>query len=125
MSETTSLFLTNDKTKKLKKDINAFYNKDNGNSFKQWLDNLKKPSTIKDGKIPGLLHTNKIKLETETETGAYNLILLWIFENKEKFSDYDFNGIPNSSFININELINSNTVVSKKIKTFKTEEYVK
>lgn len=125
MSETTSLFLTNDKTKKLKKDINAFYNKDNGNSFKQWLDNLKKPSTIKDGKIPGLLHTNKIKLETETETGAYNLILLWIFENKEKFSDYDFNGIPNSSFININELINSNTVVSKKIKTFKTEEDVK
>ena len=98
---TDSLLKSSKTTKELEKKIEKFYNKDDGVKFKEWLDSLKDPSTIVNGKIPGLLNSSKITLETTSETGTYNLILLWIVENKEKFTDYDFNGIPNSLFIDI------------------------
>ena len=123
---TDSLLKSSKTTKELEKKIEKFYNKDDGVKFKEWLDSLKDPSTIVNGKIPGLLNSSKITLETTSETGTYNLILLWIIENKEKFADYDFNGIPNSSFIDIVKDIQKDTGVAKtEKKTFKTEEDVK
>jgi len=124
-----SLLKSSKTTKELEKKIDKFYNKDGGVKFKEWLDSLKDPSTIINGKIPGLLNSSKINMETTSETGTYNLILLWIIENKDKFTDYDFTGIPESSFINIKRDImvsRTNTGVAKtEKKTFKTEEDVK
>lgn len=125
MSDT---ILKNKSTKELFKKLSKYYEKDDGVKFKKWLDSLKDPSIIVNGKIPGLLNSSKITLETTSETGNYNLILLWIIENKEKFTDYDFIGIPSSSFINIeNEFEKDSkgakTKTAKKI--FTTEEQVK
>lgn len=123
---TDSLLKSSKTTKELEKKIEKFYNKDAGVKFKEWLDSLKDPSTILNGKIPGLLNSSKITLETTSETGTYNLILLWIIENKEKFADYDFSGIPSSTFIDIVKDIQKDTEVAKREKnTFKTEEDVK
>lgn len=121
-----SLLKSTKTTKELEKKIDKFYQKDGGVKFKEWLDGLKDPSTIVNGKIPGLLNSSKITLETTSETGTYNLILLWIIENKEKFADYDFNGIPSSTFIDILKEIQKDTGVAKtEKKTLKTEEDVK
>ena len=110
MSDT---ILKNKSTKELFKNLTKYYQKDNGIKFKEWLDSLKDPSIIVNGKIPGLLNSSKITLETTSETGTYNLILLWIIENKEKFADYDFSGIPSSSFIDIKKDIQKDTGVAK------------
>lgn len=124
-----SLLKSSKTTKELEKKLDKFYEKDGGVKFKEWLDSLKDPSTIVNNKIPGLLNSSKINVETTSETGTYNLILLWIIENKDKFTDYDFSGIPESSFINIKRDImvsRTNTGVAKtEKKTFKTEEDVK
>jgi hypothetical protein len=123
---TDSLLKSSKTTKELEKKIEKFYNKDDGVKFKEWLDSLKDPSIIVNGKIPGLLSSSKITLETTSEIGSYNLILLWIIENKEKFADYDFNGIPRSTFIDIVKDIQKDIGVAKtEKKTFKTEEDVK
>jgi len=74
---TDSLLKSSKTTKELEKKIEKFYNKDDGVKFKEWLDSLKDPSTIVNGKIPGLLNSSKITLETTSETGTYNLILLY------------------------------------------------
>lgn len=121
---TDSLFKTNKNTKDLEKKLNSYYKKDDGIKFKEWLDSLKDSSNIINGKIPGLLNTSKITLETTSETGTYNLILTWILENKDKFSDYDFKGIPSSSFINIENDIKKDKSNVKK-NEFKTDEDVK
>jgi hypothetical protein len=89
-------------------------NKDN---IISWLDKLKTYNSS-DGKIPGLLNNSKIQIITELEDGTYNLILKWIKENKDKFADYNFTGIPDSAFISLSD----NSVSS--IKTFKTVEDV-
>ena len=85
------------KARDLFKKINTFFNKDDGIKFIKWLDEIK-VYNITDNKIPGLLNTSKISVETSREDSTYNLILLWIIENIDKFKDYDLNGIPNSSF---------------------------
>jgi len=105
---------------KKEKDLNTqlknlyITNKDN---IISWLDKLKTYNSS-DGKIPGLLNNSKIQIITELEDGTYNLILKWIKENKDKFADYNFTGIPDSAFISLSD----NSVSS--IKTFKTVEDV-
>lgn len=125
MSDT---ILKNKSTKELFKKLSKYYEKDDGANFKLWLNSLKDPSKVIDGKIYGLLNSSKINIETSSESGTYNLILLWIIQNKDKFQDFDFNGIPSSSFIDIeNEFEKDSkgakTKTAKKI--FTTEEQVK
>lgn len=69
-----------------------------------WLDELKVYKSD-DGKIRGLLNNSKIQILTATEDGTYNLILQWIKNNADKFTDYDFKGIPNSAFISSVDLL--------------------
>ena len=69
-----------------------------------WLDKLKVYKSD-DGKIPGLLNNSKIQILTATEDGTYNLILQWIKNNADKFTDYDFTGVPDSAFISSVDLL--------------------
>ena len=122
---TDSLFKSTKTTKEFEKKLEKFYDRDNGVKFKEWLDILKIYNII-DNKIPGLFNNSKINVKTSSETGSYNLILLWIIENKDKFNNYDFDGIPNSSFINIKDEIKKEIYDIKiKKKEFKTENDVK
>ena len=68
----------------------------NGATIISWLDSLKVYNST-DGKIPGLFLKSKTKIKIEGET--YNLILQWIKNNKDKFSNYDFTGIPNNEIL--------------------------
>jgi len=118
------------KARDLFKKINTFYNKDNGIKFIKWLDEIK-VYNITDNKIPGLLNTSKISIETLRDDSTYNLILLWIIENIDKFKDYDLNGIPNSSFTDIEDYMKNNDQsktgpkeISSK-KTFNNEDDIK
>ena len=118
------------KARDLFKKINTFFNKDDGIKFIKWLDEIK-VYNITDNKIPGLLNTSKISVETSREDSTYNLILLWIIENIDKFKDYDLNGIPNSSFTDIEDYMKNNDQsktghkeISSK-KHFKDEDEIK
>jgi len=104
------------KEKDLNKQLNNLY-KIKKDDIISWLDELKTYKSD-DGKIPGLLNNSKIQIITETEDGTYNLILKWIKENKDNFSDYDFTGVPSSVFISLS----GNSLSS--VKTFKTVEDV-
>jgi len=75
-----------------------------------WLDKLKDTDNIINDKVPGLLNNTKLQINTKTETGAYNLILKWIEINIDKFPDYDFGRIPESSFTSLKNMNNSNAV---------------
>jgi hypothetical protein len=63
------------------------------------LDEIKKPENQKDGKIPGLFMKSLTKIKTDGE--VYNLILQWIKDNRDKFADYDFTGVPDSTFVSL------------------------
>jgi hypothetical protein len=91
------------KEKDLYKSLDKLYIKNKENII-SWLDMLKTYNST-DGKIPGLLNSSKIQILTATEEGAYNLILQWIKNNADKFTDYDFTGIPDSAFITSTELL--------------------
>lgn len=107
------------KSKDINKLLNKLYIKDR-KSIIEWLDGVKAQGTS-DGVVNGLLNNSKIKILTTSEDGVYNLILLWINEHIEDFSDYDFRGIPNSSFISI---IDKNSFSIKKKNAFNSEEDV-
>ena len=87
---------------KKKQDINnsldTLYQVNNGATIISWLDMLKTYNST-DGKIPGLLNSSKIQINTAKKDGVYNLILLWIKKNMDKFANYDFTGIPNKDFL--------------------------
>ena len=70
-----------------------------------WLDEIKKSENQKDGKIPGLFMKSLTKIKTDGE--VYNLILQWIKDNRDKFADYDFTGVPDSTFVSLD---NSNFI---------------
>jgi len=78
------------------------------NRIIKWLDEIKKPENQKDGKIPNLFLKSITKIKIDGET--YDLILIWIMENIDKFEGYDFTGIPESQNVSLNDL--------KKLKKF-------
>jgi hypothetical protein len=78
--------------------LDTLYQINNGEKIISWLDMLKTYNST-DGKIPGLLNSSKIQINTANKDGVYNLILLWIKKNMDKFTNYDFTGIPNKDFL--------------------------
>jgi len=83
---------------KINKSLEEIYLQDN-NKIIKWLDEIKKPENQKDGKIPGLFMKSLTKIKTDGE--VYNLILQWIKDNRDKFADYDFTGVPDSTFVSL------------------------
>jgi len=79
--------------------LDNLYIRDRGKII-SWLNEIKVYKSV-DGKIPGLLNNSKIQIITVTEDGDYNLILQWIKDNRDKFTDYDFTGIPDSTFVSL------------------------
>ena len=84
------------KEQNINKSLDDLYIVNNGATIISWLDSLKVYNST-DGKIPGLFLKSKTKIKIEGET--YNLILQWIKNNKDKFSNYDFTGIPNNEIL--------------------------
>ena len=84
------------KEQNINKSLDDLYIVNNGATIIYWLDSLKVYNST-DGKIPGLFLKSKTKIKIEGET--YNLILQWIKNNKDKFSNYDFTGIPNNEIL--------------------------
>jgi hypothetical protein len=91
---------------KINKSLEELYLQDN-NKIIKWLDEIKKPENQKDGKIPSLFLKSLTKIKIEGE--VYNLILQWIKDNRDKFADYDFTGVPDSSLVSLD----SSNVVRK------------
>jgi hypothetical protein len=87
--------------KDIYKSLNRLY-KTNKNIIISWLDRIKIYDS-KDGRIPHLLGNYTIQINTTSKDGVYNLMLKWFKDNKDKFSDYDFTGIPDSAFISLIE----------------------
>jgi len=86
------------KGQEINNSLDALYQVNNGEKIISWLDMLKTYNST-DGKIPGLLNSSKIQINTANKDGVYNLILLWIKKNMDKFTNYDFTGIPNKDFL--------------------------
>jgi hypothetical protein len=102
--------------------LDTLYQVNNGEKIISWLDFLKTYNST-DGKIPGLLNSSKIQINTTKKDGAYNLILLWIKNNMDKFTNYDFTGIPNKDFLFLDKQKNTSIVSrTSKAKTLKTIE---
>ena len=104
------------KKKDLFKKIDNLFNK-TPDIFINWLKDI--PTNYSEEKIPSLFNSStKIKVETTSPDGQYNLILLWIIENKDKFKPYTkvLNDIPSSNFTIIEDIIktiqNDSTIVS-------------
>jgi hypothetical protein len=74
------------------------------NRIIKWLDEIKKPENQKDGKIPNLFLKSITKIKIDGDT--YNLILIWIMKNIDKFEGYDFTGIPESQNVSLIDLKN-------------------
>ena len=98
-----------------------------------WLDDISenKKTYINDNNVPSLFSEgNKITIIAKSETAQYNLILKFIKENKDEFSDYDFSNIPDTDFTVISDLNQGmgaarGTVSIEPRKTYKTVEDVK
>ena len=86
--------------------------KTNKLSIYNWLDKIKN-SKSEDEKVPGLFNKTRIQIITESKEGTYNLILQWLKDNIDKFTDYDFKGIPNSAFISFNNNFNTIEDINK------------
>ena len=105
---------------KINKSLEELYLQDN--KIISWLDEIKKPENQKDGKIPGLFLKSLTKIKIDGE--VYNLILQWIKDNRDKFADYDFTGVPDSTFVSLDSS-NIFELVEVKSKTFETVEDIK
>lgn len=94
----TDNFLENNTVRKYHKNLDKFYEKDNGAKIRKWLNDLKYYNIIDNqvNKVPGLLNKYLIQLETNDEYGIYNIILAWICRNFDKFEDFNFEGVPKS-----------------------------
>jgi len=110
------------KKQEINKLLDTLYQVNNGATIISWLDMLKTYKST-DGKIPGLLNSTKIQINTVKKDGAYNLILLWIKNNMDKFVNYDFTDIPNKDFLFLDKQKNT-SIISRttKAKTLKTLE---
>ena len=110
------------KKQEINNSLDTLYHVNNGATIISWLDMLKTYNST-DGKIPGLLNSSKIQINTTKKDGAYNLILLWIKNNMDKFTNYDFTGIPNKDFLFLDKQKNTSIVSrTSKAKTLKTIE---
>jgi hypothetical protein len=113
------------KEQEINKLLDTLYQVNNGEKIIYWLDMLKTYNST-DGKIPGLFNSSKIQIVTAKKDGVYNLILLWIKKNIDKFGNYDFTGIPNKDFLfldnKIKTSIASRTSVAKTLKTIEDIE---
>jgi len=110
------------KKQEINNSLDTLYQVNNGATIISWLDMLKTYNST-DGKIPGLLNSSKIQINTTKKDGAYNLILLWIKNNMDKFTNYDFTGIPNKDFLFLDKQKNTSIVLrTSKAKTLKTIE---
>ena len=110
------------KKQEINNSLDTLYQVNNGATIISWLDMLKTYNST-DGKIPGLLNSSKIQINTTKKDGAYNLILLWIKNNMDKFTNYDFTGIPNKDFLFLDKQKNISIVSrTSKAKTLKTIE---
>ena len=109
-----SLKLTKSETN-INKKIDELYAQNKEKIF-EWLDKIKVYDFSKDNKLPGLFNKSKIQIITENKEGVYNLILKWIKNNMDKFTNYDFTNIPNSNFISLTQ----NSQGSTQIKQFST-----
>ena len=88
------------------KRIKIIYERDQGESIRNWLDSLKVYNMGEDSKVPGLLYEGtKIATATKSKDGAYYMIMKWISMNLDKFEDFDFINIP-PSVVNDEEVIN-------------------
>ena len=112
------------KEKDLFKSLDKLYNKDKDAIIK-WLDAVKVHDITKDDKLPGLLNNSKIQIYTNSEEGIYNLILKWIILNKDKFSDYNFDDIPDSSYISVKVAMQSEGITGIVHRKFLTLDDVK
>ena len=106
--------------------LDTLYQVNNGEKIISWLDFLKTYNST-DGKIPGLLNNSKIQINTAKKDGVYNLILLWIKNNIDKFANYDFTGIPNKDFLFLDKSIRASRAskTSKKSKVTKVTKVTK
>ena len=110
------------KKQEINNSLDTLYQVNNGATIISWLDMLKTYNST-DGKIPGLLNSSKIQINTTKKDGAYNLILLWIKNNMDKFTNYDFTDIPNKDFLFLDKQKNTSIVSrTSKAKTLKTIE---
>ena len=110
------------KKQEINNSLDTLYQVNNGVTIISWLDMLKTYNST-DGKIPGLLNSSKIQINTTKKDGVYNLILLWIKNNMDKFANYDFTGIPNKDFLFLDKQKNTSIVSrTSKAKTLKTIE---
>ena len=102
----------------MNKKLNELYAQ-NKEKIIEWLDKIK-VYDIKDNKIPGLFNKSKLQVITENKNGVYNLILKWIKNNMNNFSNYDFTNIPNSNFISLT----NNNQLSPRTNKFRSVAYV-
>jgi hypothetical protein len=93
-----------------------------------WLEMLKK-FNVTDGKIPHIFGNSKIQIETVSESGTYNVILVWLKNNAQYFKSDDFVNIPDSNHTKASDIIkgkNDSPAASGPVepKTFITTEDV-
>ncbi len=118
------------KKKDLFKKIDTLFNK-TPEKFINWLKDI--PINYTDGKISSLFNSStKIQIETISPDGQYNIILLWIMENTDKFKPYTMllNDIPSSNFTTIEDIIkkigpSSNKRSPSQIENLNMEEALK
>jgi hypothetical protein len=94
---------------KLFKDLDEIYLK-NKSKIIEWLTNtaIEFNGSYKN-KISNLLNSAKMRINTRSEYGVYNLILQWFLNNKDKFTDIEelklFDNIPSTKFTKISKVI--------------------
>lgn len=96
------------KSKAEKDLLNKFIDllKKNKDKIINWLDDIGKnrETYIDNNSVPSLFREGKkIDILAKTETAQYNLILKFIKENIDQFSDYNFSNIPDSNFTIISD----------------------
>ena len=113
--------------------LNNLLSKGEKHKIIEWLEMLKIYNSI-DGKIPHLFGNSKIKIITESETGTYNVILVWLKNNARHFEDSHFIDVPDSNYTSISEIrsiisnVNSpaafGRITASNQKTFKNKQDV-
>jgi hypothetical protein len=127
--------MSSSSTKTLINKLNGLL-KTNKKQITDWFEMLK-TYTITDGKIPSLFDKTykiKIQIETVSDTGIYNVILVWLKNNAHHFKTDDFIGIPDSNHTKISEILeagakntNGAALTTKEVspkKTFKDKKDV-